>query len=295
MSPPRSPYLDYETKADLRLPFEGDWFVFWGGRTVEENYHAIVRRSAICLRPPDRARRQVVHRQTARSLEDYYCWGEPILAPAAGTVLATVTGAHPDMAPGEMDPSNPAGNHVILDLGNDEYALLAHFMHDSIVVSAGDEVVAGRYSWGGAATAAIPANRICIFTCRTRRTSVEGDGKPAFFNDYLSNGEPVERGEPRRGETISPSRLGPYLARLFAEILGCEVDELACTEKQRVRLAYLPFDYSCRSPRSARLRRGSARHHHWPCPDSRPKRASPFSITGYRCVVVRRFGVRDSA
>jgi len=32
------------------------------------------------------------------------------------------------------------------------------------------------------------------------------DGKPVFFSAYLSNGMPVDRGEPVRGEIISPRR-----------------------------------------------------------------------------------------
>ena len=35
-----SAYLDYETKTELRLPFQGEWLVGWGGRSTEENYHA---------------------------------------------------------------------------------------------------------------------------------------------------------------------------------------------------------------------------------------------------------------
>ena len=34
-----SKFLDYQTKASLRLPFDGTWLVFWGGRTLEQNYH----------------------------------------------------------------------------------------------------------------------------------------------------------------------------------------------------------------------------------------------------------------
>ena len=41
--PAQSPYLDYDTHAYLRLPFNGEWLVFWGGRAVEQNYHAAVR------------------------------------------------------------------------------------------------------------------------------------------------------------------------------------------------------------------------------------------------------------
>src|SRR5262249_34510417 len=35
-----SPYLQYHTKTTLRLPFDGEWIVWWGGRTTWENFHA---------------------------------------------------------------------------------------------------------------------------------------------------------------------------------------------------------------------------------------------------------------
>src|SRR5262249_984688 len=36
-----SQFLDYTTKANLRLPFDDTWSVLWGGRTVKDNYHAV--------------------------------------------------------------------------------------------------------------------------------------------------------------------------------------------------------------------------------------------------------------
>ncbi len=116
-------------------------------------------------------------------------------------MVQTVTG-HVDMAPGETDPSNPAGNHVILDLGNDEYALFAHFMHDSIVVRAGDEVSRGD-QLGQCGNSGNTSEPHLHFHIQDSPNFGEGNGKPAFFNSYVSNGELVERGEPRRGETIS--------------------------------------------------------------------------------------------
>ena len=32
--------LEYQTKTALQLPFDGSWTVFWGGRTLAQNYHA---------------------------------------------------------------------------------------------------------------------------------------------------------------------------------------------------------------------------------------------------------------
>jgi len=34
-----SRFLAYRTKTALRLPFEGAWDVFWGGRSLAQNYH----------------------------------------------------------------------------------------------------------------------------------------------------------------------------------------------------------------------------------------------------------------
>ena len=35
-----STFLNYKTKAHARLPFAGTWTVFWGGRSIKDNYHA---------------------------------------------------------------------------------------------------------------------------------------------------------------------------------------------------------------------------------------------------------------
>src|SRR5687768_6199381 len=39
--PAPTDFADYKTKTHLRLPFDGEWFVFWGGRGREQNYHVI--------------------------------------------------------------------------------------------------------------------------------------------------------------------------------------------------------------------------------------------------------------
>lgn len=38
---PPDPRARYHTGARLRLPFEGLWWVFWGGNTQRQNYHVI--------------------------------------------------------------------------------------------------------------------------------------------------------------------------------------------------------------------------------------------------------------
>jgi len=201
--PAQSPYLDYDPEAFLRLPFEGDWFVFWGGRTVEQNYHAAVRdqRYAYDLLVLVNGKS---HSGDGKSNEQYYCWGKDILSPGSGTVV-TVVSDLPDNPPGGMDPTNPPGNHVILDLGNKEFALLAHLQKDSVGVSEGDEVRPGQFL-GLCGNSGNTSEPHLHFHLQDNKRFGKGDGKPIFFSNYLSNGIPVERGEPVRGETISPKR-----------------------------------------------------------------------------------------
>ncbi|UGQ48785.1 M23 family metallopeptidase [Massilia endophytica] len=84
--------------------------------------------------------------------EDWYGWGAPVSAPAAGKVLRAVSHI-PDNGNGKppsftreqfiADPSLMWGNHVEIDHGNGEISLLAHLKQGSVSVKAGDTVKAG--------------------------------------------------------------------------------------------------------------------------------------------------------
>ena len=199
--PAESRFLDYETKAPLRLPFDGAWQVFWGGRTLEQNYHAVDRgqRFALDLIVVEDGSS---HAGDGLALKDYHCWDRPIHAPAAGTVTAAVDGL-PDQAIGETDPENPAGNHVVLDLGSDEFAFLAHLRQGSVAVKRGERVESGQEigRCGNSGNTSEPHLHIHL---QTTPALGEGEGLPTFFNAYLADGEPVARGEPVRGQTVAP-------------------------------------------------------------------------------------------
>src|SRR5688572_923035 len=78
--------LDYVTKTSLQLPFKDEWYVFWGGRTIAENYHAASRSQRF-------AYDLVIMKDTSShtgdgtKLTDYYCYGMQISAPADGQVV----------------------------------------------------------------------------------------------------------------------------------------------------------------------------------------------------------------
>ena len=183
----------------MRLPFEGEWFVFWGGRELKQNYHAANRNQRF-------AYDFVMHRDgkshqgDGLALGDYYCWGQPLLSPADAVVVEAVDGL-PDQPIGSMDRKHPAGNHLILDLGNGEYALLAHFQQNSLRVKAGDAVKKGE-TLGLCGNSGNTSEPHLHFHLQTGKGFGEGDGLPAQFQHYQANGQPVPRGEPMRGQTV---------------------------------------------------------------------------------------------
>lgn len=143
------------------------------------------------------------HKGDPSSLDNYYCWGRPILSPANGIVMRVVDGL-PDQAIGTTDPRNPAGNHVVIDFGNREYGFLAHMQRDSIRVAKGDRVAAGD-EIGLCGNSGNTSEPHLHFHLQTRPRLGRGKGLPAQFTTYLANGVLINRGEPTSGEFIQPA------------------------------------------------------------------------------------------
>lgn len=197
-----SAHLDYAMKARARLPFEGAWHVVWGGRTIDDNYHA--------ADPGQRFATDFVilrdgssHAGDPSVLANYHCWDQPILSPAEGTVARVVDGL-PDQAIGATDPDNPAGNHVVIDFGRGEFGFLAHLRRGSVSVAEGERVTAGT-PVGRCGNSGNTSEPHLHFHLQIEPVLGEGVGLPARFISYRRDGEIVEQGEPRRGETVEPA------------------------------------------------------------------------------------------
>ena len=196
-----TPHLGYVTKVPLQLPFEGEWYVFWGGRTPEQNYHVISRSQRFAY---DMLvlRGGKSHAGDGKALTDYHCFGQPILAPAAGRV-AKVVDSLPDQAIGSTDARNPAGNHVVIDHGGSEYSTLAHLRHGSVTVREGEAVRAGARigACGNSGNTSEPHLHYQLQDAADMFASATL-GLPAQFVGYLADGKPVDRGEPVRGQLV---------------------------------------------------------------------------------------------
>lgn len=194
-----SEFLDYETKTDLRLPFAGEWYVFWGGRSVEQNYHAT-----------DSSQRfaydfvvvqgDTSFANTGVSNEDYYAFGLPIYAPGDGVVVAVQDGI-PDNQPSFMNADQPLGNYVILDHQNGEFSFLAHLKQNSIVVNPGD-MVRQNDLLGLCGNSGNSSEPHLHYHLQDTAEYAQGQGLPVQFNSYLADGDFVMRGEPVQGDRV---------------------------------------------------------------------------------------------
>lgn len=196
-----SRFLDYRTQAELRLPFEGEWTVVWGGREVVQNYHAAYadqRFAYDLLVVIDDA----THVGDGTANEDYHCFGLDVLAPAAGRVVAVADGMA-DNVPGETNTVQVLGNHVIIDHGEEEYSFLAHLQMGSVAVEAGDPVEAGTVV-GRCGNSGNSSEPHLHYHLQNSPEPLAGEGLPAFFVDYFADDEPVELGEPVQGQRLRP-------------------------------------------------------------------------------------------
>ncbi len=197
--PAPSAFAAYVTRSTLRLPFDGSWYVFWGGRALADNHHAVARDQRYAYDFVARSGK-VTHRGNGTRNDDYYVWDRPIVAPAAGVVVRAVDGID-DNHPGVMNPRQPFGNHVVIDLGNGEFAVLAHLRRGTVSVRDGMRVAAGR-AIGRCGNSGNSSEPHLHFHLQNSPREGDADGLPAQFQHYVADGNEVARGEPLRGQTV---------------------------------------------------------------------------------------------
>lgn len=138
----------YQQKTRYRLPFDGTWYIINGGVSpaTSHSWDIVGQRYAYDFVMTDDALRR--WRADGRHLTDYLCYDVPILAPAAGEVVAVVDGVRdaPRVGTGWIDvfTSHFPGNMVVIRHAEGEYSTLAHLIPDSIAVKVGSRVEQGQ-------------------------------------------------------------------------------------------------------------------------------------------------------
>lgn len=130
--------------TSFRLPVEGEWLVMLGGDSREQNGHhhdSPVECFALDFAVVDEEGRTFCGH--GRENEDYYAFGQPIVAPADGVVTDVVSGVR-DNKPGTINTSCACGNMVIIKHQEHEVSALGHLKQGSIPVKCGDKVKQGQ-------------------------------------------------------------------------------------------------------------------------------------------------------
>lgn len=189
----------YQPRTTLRLPFDGEWEVLWGGMKPHENYHVQVPALRFAYDfVMDSA--DLLHRTDGRSNADFFCYGHPILAPAAGQV-AMALDSFPENVPGTPRRGyRGPGNFVTIDHGEGESSVLAHLRRGSVRVAAGQRIEAGDIvgECGNNGDSTLPHLHYQLLL-----GSPPGwRPVPAPFSNFVAEGVRVRRGIPTRGQRV---------------------------------------------------------------------------------------------
>jgi Peptidase family M23 len=150
-------------------------------------------------------------------LESYTIFGKPVLAVTDGVVMSVIDGL-PEQTPGKY-PTNISldqadGNSVILDLGEQRYAMYAHMKTGSIKVHQGEHVKLGQVIGlvGNTGNSVAPHLH---FQVNDRPSSLASNGLPYEIRDFRITGqtagtkafdEAEEKGTPLAVTPMSPVR-----------------------------------------------------------------------------------------
>ncbi|XZF16699.1 peptidoglycan DD-metalloendopeptidase family protein [Chitinophagaceae bacterium MMS25-I14] len=188
-------------KSKLRLPFNGEWTVTWGGDTKEQNYHveSEAQKNAFDILITDA--NGSTHKTDGKTNKDYYAFGKELSAPCDGEVVLVVDGVK-DNVPGVLNPVYVPGNTVIIKTANDEYLFFAHFKQHSIVVKEGQKVKQGQKLGlcGNSGNSSEPHLHFHIQNIEDMNAAT---GVKCYFDKIIVNGQVQTDYSPVRKDKIS--------------------------------------------------------------------------------------------
>ncbi len=195
----------YKDVTKLKFPFSGEWFVDQGGRAAFLNlyFRSDDMRFALDFVLVKNGR---VFSGDGSDNSNYYCFGQPILAPADGQTVMVEDGFQ-DNPPGRPAFDSPHGNMVLISHGNSEFSLIDHLKQNSVRVKKGDKVKQGDVvaECGNSGPSTVP--HIHYLLQNSGGIPIPSP-LPAQFVDYYADGKQVAVGEPERGQIVSNTAPG---------------------------------------------------------------------------------------
>ena len=199
-SPPEGHNAGYKDTTKFRLPFAGTWLVYLGGHGLFDNVYQQTDDQQFAM-DFILLKNGVPFSGDASTNEQFYCFGQPVLAPADGTVVQIVNDIG-DNAPGQASQDKPKGNMIMISHGNREYSLLTNLKQNSVKVKVKDVVKQGDPvgECGNSGASAVPKIH---YQLQNSAGFPSTESLPVQFVDYIADGKPVANGEVVRGQTVS--------------------------------------------------------------------------------------------
>lgn len=138
-------YQPMNPVAHFQLPFRGRWFVGQAGDTLNVNHHMSMRGQwhGVDFIKADGSEARSLFHSDGTTLEDFFAWGEPVLAPADG-IIETAVDNFPDLPVGTKDRQQVCGNYVVIKAAAARFLFLAHLQKGSVCVQVGQNIRAGQ-------------------------------------------------------------------------------------------------------------------------------------------------------
>ncbi|MCA9001718.1 MAG: M23 family metallopeptidase [Planctomycetes bacterium] len=197
-----SPRRNTPSQVEFRLPVTGGpWRVWYGGGGGAHNPLTLETDRChgwLLVREDDGSHWRQTDYDKMKP-EQSLSFGEPVVAPAAGLVVAAV-GDEPDRSFQLRDlEATERGNHVVIQVAEGEYLILAHLKQGSLRVAEGDRVEIGQpIGLVGSSGRGVPLTEPHLdIHLANHPDGARGEGIPMQFHGYRSLEGPVPVGIPR--------------------------------------------------------------------------------------------------
>jgi hypothetical protein len=199
-SPPEGHNAGYKDTTKLKLPFSGEWLVYQGGHGVFNNEYQMTEDQQFAV-DFVLVKDGTPFEGDATTNEQFYCFGQPVLAPADGRVVRVVKDIG-DNAPGKPSQDAPNGNMILISHAENEYSMLTNLKQNSVKLKHGDVVKQGDPLGECGNSGASIAPRV-HYQLQNSAGFPSVESLPAQFVDYIADGKPVPVGEVARGQMVS--------------------------------------------------------------------------------------------